>query len=273
MNDSRVQVPDQQPTMVNPQHAQNAGLQNNPGQPQQTQPNPSPTQAMFAGNPQQTQPNQQAYTQAPALENQQQFASAQPQQPIQNQYQAPGPQQQPLQAGVPPENVLPTDLAPQPEFEILKWQAPSRPFKKRNRQFYVTVATITFLISLILFFAGQFLPVAVVISVAFLAYVLYSIPPDTVTNTVTSYGIRTENKLFYWEEMGRFWFDRQTGQDVMNVEVVQFPGRIALLCTNEMQPNQLREIMSQVLLEQRPADTPFEKASKWLEDRLPLETP
>src|SRR5688572_8191789 len=59
-------------------------------------------------------------------------------------------------------------LPPQQEEIVLEWDAPNRPFKKRNRQYYTTVAIIVFLISLILFFAGQFLPIAVVIAVAFL---------------------------------------------------------------------------------------------------------
>lgn len=56
---------------------------------------------------------------------------------------------------------------PQPEELIFEWRSSARPFKKRNKRYYVTIALIVFLISLILFFAGQFLPIAVVVAVAF----------------------------------------------------------------------------------------------------------
>ena len=63
---------------------------------------------------------------------------------------------QPQQVPVPPAQaptpqIMPEDMRPQPETLILEWQAPVRPFKKRNRQYYTTIAILVFLVSLILF--------------------------------------------------------------------------------------------------------------------------
>ena len=102
------------------------------------------------------------------------------------------------------------DIAkPRSEDMVLEWKAPSRPFKKRNRQYHTTVITIALLLSLILFFAGQILTIAVVFAVAFLVYVMSTIPPHAVKNKLTTYGIRIEDNLYYWEELGRFWFDEK----------------------------------------------------------------
>ena len=96
----------------------------------------------------------------------------------------------------------------QPEKLILEWKAPSRPFKKHKKQYYTTIITIALLLGLILFFAGQTLTVAVVLAVAFLSYVMATIPPYTITNSITTYGVKNEEALYTWEELGRFWFEK-----------------------------------------------------------------
>lgn len=157
------------------------------------------------------------------------------------------------------------------EETVIEWQAPSRPFKKRNRQFFSSVFIISLLISLILFFAGQFLPIAVVFSVAFLVYVLYTVPPEDITNKITTYGLRTENDLYYWDELGRFWFEDKLGIRVLNVETLRFPGRLALVL-GETQEQDLKEILTEVLINEKPKPTMTDKAANWLTEKIPLES-
>lgn len=168
------------------------------------------------------------------------------------------------------EEMFPGIEKPQPEETVFEWQAPSRPFKKRNRQYYTTIIAIVFLVSLILFFAGQFLPIAVVISVAFLGYVLSSVPPQTAVNKITTYGIRVEDQLYYWMEMGRFLFDKKYDQPLFHVEIGRFPGRLTLLI-GDSSNDELREILSQVLLEEKPKPTFIDKAAQWIQEKIPLE--
>ncbi len=168
------------------------------------------------------------------------------------------------------DDLFPGIPKPREKRTIIAWQAPSRPFKKRDKQYYTTVVAIVFLISLILFFAGQFLPIAVVISVGFLAYVLSSVPPHDVKIEITTYGIEIEDLLYYWEEMGRFWLDEKHDQELLTIEVMRFPGRIILMF-EEGKKDELREILSEVLLEEKPAETFYDKAAKWLQDKIPLE--
>jgi hypothetical protein len=168
------------------------------------------------------------------------------------------------------EDPFPGIPKPIPKKTIISWQAPSRPFKKRDRQYYTTVVMIVFLISLILFFAGQFLPIAVVVSVGFLAYVLSSVPPHEVKIEITTYGIEIEDLVYYWEEMGRFWVDKKYNQELLTIEVARFPGRIILLFDKD-QKEELKELLSEVLLEEKPAETFYDKASKWIQEKIPLE--
>jgi len=166
--------------------------------------------------------------------------------------------------------IFPGQYVPLPEETVLEWQAPSRPFKKRDRQYYTTIIIIVFLVSLILFFAGQFLPIAVVVSIGFLAYVLSAVPPENITNKITTYGIRIDNDLYYWEELGRFWFEEKYGYQTLLVELNRFPGRIVLLL-GQLSKENLTEILSEVLLNQTPPPTYMDKASDWLQKNIKLE--
>src|SRR3989344_950540 len=64
---------------------------------------------------------------------------------------------------------------------LFSWEAPSRPFRKKDRSYYTTLAIIVILLVLILFLAKEFLLIATLLSLAFLAYVLAFVPPHKVT--------------------------------------------------------------------------------------------
>ncbi len=157
----------------------------------------------------------------------------------------------------------------EPEVAFLTWEAASRPFKKRDREFYTTVGVITFLLSLILFFAGQFLLIGVIISVAFLAYVLASVPPEKQQNSITNYGIRMETKLYYWAELGRFWFETKFKQPVLHIETGRFPGEITLMLGNQNE-QEIKQLLSNFLIYERPTPTWFDQTSTWLQKKIPL---
>jgi hypothetical protein len=163
------------------------------------------------------------------------------------------------------------DIGPQPEKVVLEWQAANRPFKKRNRQYYTTIAIIVFLISLILFFAGQFLPIAVVIAAGFLAYVLSAVPPETITNQITTYGIRNDAHLYYWEELGRFWYTEKHKQRLLHIEVARFPHQLTLLL-GDRDEEEVTVVLGTVLLQEKPLPTTFDKAAAWLQEKIPLDT-
>ncbi|MFZ5376780.1 MAG: hypothetical protein ACOZAN_03910 [Patescibacteria group bacterium] len=179
-------------------------------------------------------------------------------------------------------NSLPMDFSPEqsriapglykpiPEQELFAWEAPSRPFKKRNRKFFVNITVIAALLSMIFVFIGQILPVAVVFSVVFLVYILSVIPPQMVEVKITNYGIRVEDVLYYWEEMGNFWLEEKYGQNMLFIEIGRFPGRLSLML-GETSPELITELLSEVLLNKRPELTAFEKGAKWLQEKFPLE--
>ncbi len=273
---------------------------NSPQQFDSTQPN-QPAAAANIQPPLQ-QSSQQNTNQQP-YEHTQQFQSSQQQtleqqslpnqneQPISNEQQVPNQQlptdqygqpiydQQPLidENGQPipstafrESELFPGQFNPIPEETVLEWTAPNRPFKKRDRQFYTTITAIVFLISLILFFAGQFILIAVVISVAFLSYVSSSVPPQQVKNKITTWGIRIEDQIFFWDELGRYWFEERYGQKMILIETIRFPNRITLMLATQKKDD-VEQLLSEVLIQQKPLPTGVDKAAQWLQEKLPLE--
>lgn len=166
--------------------------------------------------------------------------------------------------------IAPWMYKPLPEEDILTWTAPSRPFKKRSKKYFSTVATIGLLISLILGFAGQLAAIAVVVAVAFLAYILSVVPPQDINYKITTWGVRVENNLYYWEELGRFWFTDKYNEALLNIESARFPNRVTMLI-GDQDPEVIKVILSEVLLNQKPEPTLYDKAASWLQEKIPLE--
>jgi len=159
---------------------------------------------------------------------------------------------------------------PQPEQVLLEWVAPNRPFKKRQQKYYVTIGMILMLIALILFFAGQLILIAVGIAAVFLLYVLSSVAPENIKNQITTYGIRSDGQIFYWDEMGRFWYKVRHHQEVLHVEVNRFPNHLTLLL-GEVPEEKMTELLSQVLLHEEPLPTAFDKAAMWIQEKIQLD--
>jgi len=167
-------------------------------------------------------------------------------------------------------SIAPWIYKPLPEQDILQWTAPSRPYKKRNKKYYSTMVIIALLISLILGFAGQLAAITVVIAVAFLVYVLSVVPPQDVNFKITTWGIKVEKTLYYWEELGRYWFTKKHNENILNIECARFPNRLTILLGSQDQ-EMIKKVLSEVLLNQKPEPTLYEKAANWLQEKIPLD--
>ena len=127
------------------------------------------------------------------------------------------------------------------------------------------------LLSIILMFAKEFLLIGVIVSFGFVAYALASVKPEKVKHVMTNKGIRTGGNIYVWQVMGRFWWDEKFKQEFLNIEVAgQLPGMIQLLLGNG-DKKKIEEITSKYLVKEKPTPTWFDNASKWLQDKVPLE--
>ncbi len=89
---------------------------------------------------------------------------------------------------------------------LLEWEAASRPFRKKDRSYYTTSAVIVILLCLILLLAQEFLLIAVLLSLTFVAYVLAYVPPHSIKYRLSTQGITIGEDFYFWHFLDAFWF-------------------------------------------------------------------
>lgn len=154
----------------------------------------------------------------------------------------------------------------------LNWKAPSRLFKKRDKEYFTNIGAIVFLLIVILVFAREFLLIAAVVSVVFLIYVLSTVPPEDVEHAITNLGIDSAGHFYRWEELGEFWFEDQWGQGMLVVQP-KFGSRIiSLLGTAHRE--KIRELVAEhIPYREIPEKSWVDNAATWLSNKVPLEKP
>lgn len=171
----------------------------------------------------------------------------------------------------------PEDLGYFPEYArpiqeelVYEWQAPTRPYKKHSQVFYRNVIVLVALISFILFFSNQIMLMIVVWAIAGLRLLMTWVPPQIENYQITTFGLRIGQELYYWEEIGLFWFTDTYKQNQVNFEIGRFPNRLTLPL-GETSLELLREILIEVLVEGKPQPTTYEQAAEWLTNTIPLD--
>ena len=111
---------------------------------------------------------------------------------------------------------------------------------------------------------------AVVCAVAFMAYVINSVPPQDIMYQITTYGIRIGDRLYYWEMMQRFWYGSKYDQELLYIDIVEFPDRLTLVL-GEAEKDIISAVLSEVLLLEKPPLTVYERMAAWLQEKFPLD--
>jgi len=171
-----------------------------------------------------------------------------------------------------PENRKVQVIKPEPLKTLLTWTAPERPFKKRGREYFTTVGAIVFLLAVILLFLKEWLLIAVMIALMFVAYIMATVEPRKVEHKITNQGIITGGKKYRWEELGRFWFTEKWGGKILHTETLFGLPRQLLMLLGETKQEQIKKILSDYLPFEEPEKTWVDNASEWLSRRVPLET-
>lgn len=154
---------------------------------------------------------------------------------------------------------------------LVEWLAPARPYKARTREFYTTIASIAFLLGVILLLLKEFLLIGVIIAFAFLSYVLAANKPEDAKHQITTKGIRTDGKLYEWETLTNFWLKKQWDSEIVICKTrAALPGVILMVLDPKKRDEIVKAVGDKIPLE-KPTDSWVDKASKWLSDKVPLE--
>lgn len=152
------------------------------------------------------------------------------------------------------------------------WASPSRLFKKRDREFFVNILAIVFLLSVILVFVREFVLIATILSIVFLIYVLSTVPPEEIKHRVTNLGIESGGHFYRWEEFADFWFEEQWGQHMLILRPFVSPRLIILLGSQNRE--KIREAISHhIPFREEPDRSWVDNAARWITEKIPLEKP
>jgi hypothetical protein len=154
-----------------------------------------------------------------------------------------------------------------PEKDLFAWTAKSRPFKKRPREYWVTIVAIASLLSFILFLAEGTMPVILIIAVLFLYFVMSTVEPHDLSFKITDKGIRVGDRLTEWNQLTRYWFTKRLDVTTLNFETIAFPGRLEVVI-QEKDMVKMRTLLSKYLPEEEPEKTSVDKASDWVSKKI-----
>ena len=170
-------------------------------------------------------------------------------------------------------------VAPIPESKLVEtlmtWQAPSRPHRKKDRSFYITVATLIILIAMIALLAGERMLVAVLFAFMFLVYVINFIPPQEIEFKLSTQGVTIDAHFYHWQELDSFWFEKRDGHMILHILTqLRFPGMLMLVLSPNLNPEDVKHTVARFLpFHEIAPKSVFEKWAESLQRYFPLENP
>jgi hypothetical protein len=156
----------------------------------------------------------------------------------------------------------------EPERELFGWVAPARPFKRRDREFWVTVISIAAITGIILFLIEGIMPVILIISIIFLFYVLATVEPENIEYKITNKGVKIAGKRTDWADIRRFWFSARFNSQLLIFEIVKLPGRLELVIDNK-EKEKARKVLKDYVLEEELPPSGLDRAANWFSKKLP----
>lgn len=155
---------------------------------------------------------------------------------------------------------------------LLIWQAPSRPFKKRDRSYFQTIAGLVFLIVMILFFVKEWLLIGVVLALVFVSYVLASVEPVKLTYKITTKGLWVGELFYKFSDLTEYWFEESLNYHVLVViSPIHAPGKLNIVLgdvNHEKVDGVLRE---KLIFREKPLKSVVDSMGDWLKQKVPLE--
>ena len=161
-----------------------------------------------------------------------------------------------------------SEVKVEPEKDLYIWRAPARPFKRRDREFYVTIIAIVGIVGLILFLVEGWMPVMLLISLIFLFYVLNTVEPEIIEYKITNRGVKIADKVTSKDILLRFWFSRRFDSQLLVFQTQVLPGRLELVINKE-DIEKIRQILKKDLNEEEAPPSFLDKTANWMVKKLP----
>jgi hypothetical protein len=154
------------------------------------------------------------------------------------------------------------------EKDIYSWKAPSRPFKRRNREYFITIIAMAAIVALVLFFAEGFMPVLLIVALVFLYYTLNTVEPEEIIFSITNTGVRIADRKIEWEIVKKYWFSKKMDTQVLVLGLGIIPGRMDLVI-NPGDEERIRKAMKGHAPEEETPPSQIDKTIDWVSGKLP----
>lgn len=128
-----------------------------------------------------------------------------------------------------------------------EWESPTRVFVPKDEKYIRTILWVLLAIGVILVFFKEFLLYAVFLALAFVSYVLRTVPPLTVSHRITEGGLVSGDHNYLWRELKDFWFTQRGEYLILNINTsLRFPSRLILLLPKS-DPKVSKELVTETL--------------------------
>jgi len=150
---------------------------------------------------------------------------------------------------------------------LFSWQAYERPFDKKGKEFYLNAGAILAVICLVIFIAEGWVPVALLLSLAFLYYILNTVEPRKIEYSLTNKGIRIKDKLIDWGSIASFWIEKKRDFSLLILGVNFPPGKLSLVINKE-DGEKIKSLAKNYALEQEIPPSTAERLLGWFSTKL-----
>lgn len=156
---------------------------------------------------------------------------------------------------------------------LLSWEAPARPFRKKDRSYYTTIAILLILVVLIVFlWLKDFLLIGVLLALGFVSYVLAFVPPHHIKYRISTQGITVGEDFYFWHFLDAFWFKEKEGSKVLHIQTrLRFPAQLMLVLADQDEEKVKKTVARFLPYVEVPYKSWMEKWSEGLQKHFPLE--
>jgi hypothetical protein len=156
---------------------------------------------------------------------------------------------------------------------FFNWEATSHPETRGMSKRLIRALTIIgIFVGLLLLAMQEFFVILVIGSVIFVTHALMKMPPENMKYELNSYGININSKLYYWDELRRYFFIERGEVEIAAVDTTTgIPGRL-FVYFDPKDRDTIKEVFNKYLhfLEQEPK-TFFDEAYDKIVKRFGVE--
>lgn len=155
---------------------------------------------------------------------------------------------------------------------LLEWISPSRIFAPKDKKYFSNLGLVVLIAGVVLIFFKELVMILVVLALAFVAYVLATVPPEKIKHKITTQGVTSAEHNYFWKDLRDFWFTEKEGATLLHIDTsLRFPARLIILLASPATREALVKILSPHLpYQEKPKENAMDATADWFAAKLNL---